>query len=268
MIGAVFALHGWAAQAATVGLWSFEEGTPGAIASGANSILDSSGNGNHGTPVGEPVYNSDTPSTPPGNTASIGFDGDDYVTIQPSVSLTLGSAFTVEFWMKSANSQTAPLFLVVDESHGFIDSKGWFFQGDSATGQLGFGVGSGLAFTGISSTATVLDGNWHHVAGVYDSADSGNELKLYIDGSSDAAGMGSYVSSERNINIGAAWGGGNPQRFYNGLFDQLRISSSALSPDEFLYVAATTVPLPASFLLLVAGFGVLTGASRLKRRVG
>jgi len=39
-----------------VAWWKFDEGTPNATATVANSIIDSSGNGYHGTPYGSPVY--------------------------------------------------------------------------------------------------------------------------------------------------------------------------------------------------------------------
>ena len=45
-----------AAQATTIAHWTFDEQAPGTVASGANAILDISGNGHHGTPFGNPTY--------------------------------------------------------------------------------------------------------------------------------------------------------------------------------------------------------------------
>ena len=39
-----------------VGRWLMNEGTDGAVAAGANSVIDISGDGNHGTPVNSPIY--------------------------------------------------------------------------------------------------------------------------------------------------------------------------------------------------------------------
>ena len=43
-------------KAGTIAHWMFEEGTPGATASGAEPIIDSSANNLHGTATGGPTY--------------------------------------------------------------------------------------------------------------------------------------------------------------------------------------------------------------------
>ena len=58
--------------ATTVAHWKFEEGQPGAVASGPDSILDSSGNDQHGTPIGGPIY---TSVTNPNSIVGLQFDG-------------------------------------------------------------------------------------------------------------------------------------------------------------------------------------------------
>src|SRR6185436_3849077 len=60
---AVLWLWGAAMQgnAATIGFWRFEEGTPPNAATGVGSVLDSSGHGLNATPSGGPTYSSDLP---------------------------------------------------------------------------------------------------------------------------------------------------------------------------------------------------------------
>ena len=235
-------------------------------------ILDQSGNGHHGTATGNPFYRSDVPVNPvpltgAANTRSLDFDGNgDYVTIGHTAALNPISAFTVEFWMKGAASTGNIQRTVVDKSHGFIDSTGWAFQiipgGRMA---LNIGTGGGLGnFPGILSAASVLDDQWRHFAGTYDNSDIGQELKLYIDGVLEGSlSTAQYVGNTRDIQIGAAcvWVGcpfsGNT-RFLNGGVDELRISNTALTPDQFLN-AATTLSEPgalALFGLSLAGFGL------------
>ena len=50
------ALHATTSKAGTIAHWMFEEGTPGATASGAEPIIDSSANNLHGTATGGPTY--------------------------------------------------------------------------------------------------------------------------------------------------------------------------------------------------------------------
>ena len=244
---------GEAAQASTVGYWRFE-----------NSLLDETTNNNDGSPVGDPTYSTSTPVNPVpltgvSNTSSLALDGNgDYVAVPHSSSLNLTTAFTVEFWMNAGMVQPEPLFLVVDNSHGWVDSTGWFFQGNSTSGQLGFGIGLGGVgagnFVQAVSTSSVLDNLWHHIAGVYDSTATGEELKLYVDGELvSMLAVGDMVTNTRNINIGASWGGGPFNRHYNGLIDELRISDMALSPNEFL----APVPVPAALPLFLGGLSLL-----------
>ena len=74
------------ARATTVAHWTFEEGTPGNVAAGANSVLDVSGNGHHGTPFGDPTYVDE------GGDTALDFDGvGDRVFVSDSAAFSLSS---------------------------------------------------------------------------------------------------------------------------------------------------------------------------------
>jgi len=198
------------ADADVIGYWRFEGGIDGSTAAGADTILDSAFT-NHGTPFGDPVFTSDVPTR----------------------ALNSAAPFTVEFWMNSSDASSGQK-LLVDKSHGFGDSTGWFFQ-TGGIGQIGFGFGNGGAFPGTGSTTNFFDGNWHHIAGTYD----GSTIELFVDGISQGTEMaGTYVSNTRDIRIGSARNNG---RFFNGQIDEVRISDSVLSPSQFL-----SVPEPSS----------------------
>jgi hypothetical protein len=266
MASVIAALMATPAAALTVGQWNFEEGSPGNPVSGLNSVLDQSGNANHGSPTGNPTYSGDAGS----GAASLALDGNgDYVSISHSASLNLISAFTVEFRMKAGSAGNSGLRLLVDKSHGFIDFTGWTFQTNN--GIVNLNLGAGASFPGGVSTTNVHDNQWHHIAGTYDVTDTGQELKLYIDGVLEGAfNTGAYNANTRDVVIGAAcvFPGCNfpgQQRFYNGLFDDLRISDTALTADQFLN-AETEIPEPALmaiFALAVAGLGLKQRQNRV-----
>lgn len=258
------------ASAAAVGYWNFEEGTAGNPLAGANSVLDQTPNANHGSPTGNPSYSGDVAAG--AGATSLAVDGNgDYVTITNSAALNLSSAFTVEFRMKAGAAGNSGLRLLVDKSHGFIDSTGWTFQLNNGLVNLNIGAGGGGAsnFPGGASSTNVLDDQWHHIAGTYDITDVGQELKLYIDGVLEGAfNTAPYADNARDVVIGAACTFGGcpfgPRRFFNGNFDDLRISDTALTADQFLN-AQTEIPEPAAMALV--GFG-LAGLAFARRRRG
>jgi hypothetical protein len=71
------------------------------------------------------------------------------------------------------------------------------------------------------------NGIWHHFAGTYD----GSQIKLYIDGVLQATTdqTGAINTNTNNVQIGTRDGG---QWFYNGVIDDVRLYSRALSETE------------------------------------
>ncbi len=82
----------------------------------------------------------------------------------------------------------------------------------------------------------VNDGMWHHVAGVYD----GWRIALFVDGQLDAS---CEASGQMQVNDYPVVIGDNAEkrgRQWNGLIDDVRIYSYALSPDEITALHAMT----------------------------
>ncbi len=215
---------------ATGDIWSFNTGRLVAwwkLDDGSGDIaVDSSGNGHNGTLVG------DTSWVDGIDGGALAFDGDgDYVDIGKDQSFDITNQITVSAWIK-VNS--------FDKDWQTIVAKGdraWRLQRNWGDSTLEFAC-SGLVVPGtdwgpIYGTTDVNDEHWHHVAGVYDE----EKIYLYIDGNLDAsaAAPGKIRVNDEPVYIGE--NSQMPNRFWNGLIDDVRIYSYALSTEEISEIA-------------------------------
>lgn len=168
-----------------------------------------------------------------GQAFSFAKDGDGVTVPHDSMFDVQAPGFTAEFWTRGGKNQPQNMFLVVDKSHGWVDSTGWMFQGYSDSGKLQFGIGSGgggsLNYAVVLSTVDLLDGVYHHVAGSWD----GSTVRLYVDQVLQGeAALSAPVSNTRPVNLGYSWGGGSANRFFRGQVDELSIYRRALTAGE------------------------------------
>ena len=164
------------------------------------------------------------------------FDGvSGWVDIPLPTSLDPTGPFSVEAWIKANPQQPNGVFLIVDKSHGFTDYTGWGLQGN-ADGTFAFFFGTGGSFPQVNSVGSVLDDQWHHVAGVF----TGTQLQIFMDGTmqGSAAQTALPASNSRPVEIGHSWGGGTPTRYYRGLIDEISYYSRGLSSNEVAAIYA------------------------------
>ncbi len=207
-----------------VGIWDFDEGTHGALATGAQ---DRSGYKNNGSCAGTscPIYqcaSAASENTPSGQGCALSFDGvDDYIDIPHSTSLEISenNPITIEAWIKKN---------IVDHRDDIVYKKvgGYNFIAMSAAYnyRLYFQVqDSGNRWRATQSNANAItDTNWHHVAVTYERP----SVKFYVDGESWGNATRDY--NMRSTNSSLSIGAMSTNRF-NGAIDQARIYNRALS---------------------------------------
>ncbi|MHC4557154.1 MAG: WD40 domain-containing protein [Planctomycetota bacterium] len=206
-----------------VGWWKFDEAE-------GNTVTDSSGNGLHGRLVGDARIVSD-----PERGSVLSLDGDgDYVDCGNSAAFDITGSITTTAWVKVGtlnmfNKDKTYQVLINKADYAYtwvlsLDQNGgmhfWGYYGLTEHGYEEWGEVSGVI--GIN------DGKWHHVAGVYD----GIKMCLYVDGKLDTCdtNWGNIEASNDPLYIG-----GDPLLLkygWNGLIDDLRIYSYALSAEE------------------------------------
>ena len=198
----------------------------GTLAENNTKVKDYSDNGFNGT------LGNGTSGTEPTYQATGGYDGKgayqfdgsgDLIDIPDSAALDFTTSFSTVLWFKS---------------NGF--SKEWeslITKGDSAYrlarnsfgNNLSFDI-TGLSPLGLAGSVNVNDGNWHHVAAVYNSVE--NKKYLYIDGSLDASA--SVTGTPSTNNYGLAIGNNLEQlsRSFNGTIDEVMVFGRALSSQQ------------------------------------
>jgi len=209
-----------------IGYWKFDEGT-------GNTAMDSSGNGNNGV-----IYGA-TWDTGKINHA-LRFDGvSDYVGLS-SLNVSGLTSVTVAAWIKSPLSSIGYIFYQGGNGE-FILHNG-DLAADKASGKnptlASFSVHlqNGLWYN--ASSPAMTPNTWHYLVGVWT---EGVSLKIYVDGvMAGKISVPNYpllnVGSYYRTSIGVySWGA--QQSYFEGLIDEVRIYSGALSDSEirFLY---------------------------------
>jgi hypothetical protein len=203
---------------------SFDEGS-GQLAN------DTSGNGNHATLGSSDVVDTADPVWVAGRSGSaMRFDGsNDRLKILDSPTLRLNSSFTVEAWVLRASTTTEDCIASKGDSNKrnfnimiLIDGR-IEFQWES----------SGGVDHGVTSTATITDNNWHHVACVYDQASA--RSRIFLDGLlvQSIADSGTPTTSSDPMYVGARTTAGTIKSQFHGTIDLVRVAPGALYADNF-----------------------------------
>jgi hypothetical protein len=234
-------------SAQTVAYYHFD-GTNGAV---TGAILDSGPNGFDGVTEGAAAYASGPAGT------CIDLTGDNnYVSVPGASGVALTNSWTVEMLFRvnvpyvTYGSDPAVLINKLNTPYAgdFLDS---FSLQLGSVGiiyaQIGFGNITGEEFDSGSS-GNYSDGQWHHVALVYamDEASGTNTAFLYADYALVASISGAFPAIDWEgypINVGAGnYPNDDPtsgfRRNLDGQVDEVRISSVALTPDQFVKVPA------------------------------
>lgn len=108
------------------------------------------------------------------------FDGTgDWIDRDDGDDLTLGDRdFTFDFWVKRATSGALNQLMGQGDGTALNNSVQCFFNTNDT---IIFRVFSNTSSYSATSTGTITDTNWHHIAGVRD----GNTVRLFIDGVAD-----------------------------------------------------------------------------------
>ncbi|MDX6765819.1 MAG: LamG-like jellyroll fold domain-containing protein [Candidatus Methylacidiphilales bacterium] len=274
-------------QAATLSYWRFEDQADGGQLEGNlgggpfTTTADYSGNGNplrtFDGPAGDPGINTSptfgaggpgaiVPQTGASSTRWAYFNGtrDIYTDSTPLNSFNFTGNFTIEASIYS-DATGWKTFLGRDQGGTPGPGGQFFYQQRGDNGNLGIALldGSGTLRVIDSGFNIASSFTWFNTALV----SSGGTLTLYLqdnlDQSWDVVGTtttaGGLNNSPATWTVGRGWFGG-PNDFWSGGIDEVRISDTALTTDQFLW--SSPIPEPSTYAL----FGVGALALYLTRR--
>lgn len=178
--------------------------------------------------------------------AALNFDGaDDYIDTQADIT-ELGQAdFTIEAWIRSTSNDRSIVVYNDADNVWEIGEKSFYLD---PGGRPAF-VGNTNSY--ITSSVSVTDGLWHHVAVVWDYSGTGTSGtgKIYIDGI-DQTFTSTYWANYNNstvsgtFKIGArSFAVGEGMNMFQGDMDELRIWNRALCQAEIQYNMNCELPI-------------------------
>jgi hypothetical protein len=201
------------------GYWRFDEGVANTAASGAGSIIESSGSGDDGTPSGGPIYRTDVPVT--GDLLSLEFDGvDDEVAFGSVFPFHQPGDATLDFWLKFTPDIHRAVFWSrigtadTNRFNIFVNGNGTFgFDYRSPTGVLHKLVG------GYDQGITVPSDTWTHLV----IARTGSTYSLFRNGTL----VRSVVDLAPDLPTSVGWtiSGRSDGYSYDGLIDEVRVNA-------------------------------------------
>ena len=189
-----------------VGVWHLNE-------TGTGTRYDATSYNNDGTTGG---YDGDEATDGKINGAD-DFDGNDDYVYMHEVTTDLDSIFTVAFWMKADSTSDSALA-------GFHS-----FDGNSNKWRIEM-VGDVAEIEGNAGSVIVSDGTWHYIVGVAD----GTKSILYVDGELDLDNIPetpNLIDSDLASIAQEYDGGPSPSDHFDGIMDEVRISSIVRSAD-------------------------------------
>jgi len=156
-------------------------------------------------------------------------DGDDYVDCGSSDAFNITEQVTLAAWIKPDPDFAYPDWSgIIMRGGPNIDTFAFYYNGPSR--QLGFKTtGTSPSWMAIAATG-LFDGEWHHVAAVY----NGTRKTVYLDGEEIGAmdSTGTIETSTGRLLLGAGRDMNPPTHHLVGLIDDARIYDEALAQVE------------------------------------
>ncbi len=137
-----------------------------------------------------------------------------------------GQSFSLEYWIKTAPGNTSTNGAgIITKGYDSAQALPWYltrYTGGSV--DIYLRDASSNNSNAVASTS-VTDNQWHHVVGVYDSAQA--ELQIFVDGIQEGA-VGGVPAGDYGVNAQPFTIGNHYNRAFDGWLDEVAVYDSAL----------------------------------------
>lgn len=159
------------------------------------------------------------------------FDGvQDTLTVPDNSALWWGKtdSFTVEAWVRGSASCDGNTVILGKPGDGSSSAAWWLGCSEGSNTAVFYVCDSAGNSFSVKGRKSLTDGQWHHLAGVRDSA--ANELRLYVDGDRTvtSAGFGGHFTNHSNLQFGAF----DNRHYLNARVDEAALYLRAVSESE------------------------------------
>lgn len=164
-------------------------------------------------------------ATPTPLTYGLEFDGtDDRVDVANNNSLNLVNAITIECWARRVGSGSGDIVYLVNKG---LNDQWIVFQNQAGTA-LSFNIKIGGNLSSHNANFNFADGEWHHIAAVYD----GSNKEIWMDGVNylGVEALGQIEATNETLNIGGRTA--DNLRNFRGIISEVRIWNYARTESQ------------------------------------
>ncbi|MEN6307403.1 MAG: LamG-like jellyroll fold domain-containing protein, partial [Anaerohalosphaeraceae bacterium] len=223
--------------------------------------LDGSGKGRDGIINGDPnpVVGYDDLSD-----GALEFDGNDWIQIEDYKGVAGRHPRSCAMWVKTTTAGTE--MVLVSWGKDLTGQKWQLLIADS--NEIALDVQNGR----VAGTTSINDGNWHHVAAVFEANGAINiqDVKLYVDGVQENTTCSNYVTTPPDVNTeldGDVYVGardGATPAYYSGVLDEVRIYSRAIKLSEIQQMAENPEPVAQWTMDAISGNTIADSSSNAR----